>query len=169
MGRIQAGAVTPSIEPCDLAELVESSVRRDRAASGTARLAVEVSEDLPPVLADEVLFQAALGNIVDNALQHAVGSSVVRIRASAPTPGTVSLEIDDDGPGVPADALPHLFDRFYRVVPAAEPARQGLGIGLAITRGFVEAMGGSIEAEASDLGGLRIRITLAAAGGEGGA
>jgi two-component system sensor histidine kinase KdpD len=167
LGRIQAGAVKPSLEPFDLAELVESSVRRERAAGGTPRLAVEVSEDLPPVLVDEVLFQAALGNVVDNALQHAAGSKLVRIRASAPTPGKVRLEIDDDGPGVPADALPHLFDRFYRVAPAAEPARQGLGIGLAIARGFVEAMDGSIEAEASDLGGLRIRMTLPAVGGEG--
>ncbi len=169
MGRIQAGAVTPMLEPFDLTELVGSSVRRECATGGTARLVVEVSEDLPPVLVDEVLFQAALDNVVDNALQHAKDATVVRIRASARTASDVSLEIDDDGPGVPADALPHLFDRFYRVAPAAEPARQGLGIGLAIARGFVEAMGGSIDAETSDLGGLRIRITLAAADGEGGA
>ena len=64
---------------------------------------------------------------------------------------------------VPPASLAHLFDRFYRVPTAAEearPARQGLGMGLAIARGFLEAMGGSIEAIPIDTGGISIRIRL---------
>jgi len=59
-----------------------------------------------------------------------------------------------------------LFDRFYRVSAHADAGRKGLGLGLAIARGFVEAMGGSVSAERSDLGGLRIRLTLQAAPAE---
>jgi two-component system sensor histidine kinase KdpD len=167
MGRIQAGALRPLLEPFDLAELVESNLRRgDRTRAD--KVVVQVGEELPPVMADEVLFEAALGNLVDNALRHATGASTVRIRAAVAPPDCVHLDVDDDGPGVPAAALPHLFDRFYRVSAAAETSRQGLGLGLAIARGFVEAMGGTIEAGPSDLGGLRIRITLAAAADEAG-
>ena len=68
--------------------------------------------------------------------------------------------MDDAGPGVPDDALPHLFERFYRVRAGQEGPRHGMGLGLAIAKGFVEAMGGTIAAESSVLGGLGIRIRL---------
>jgi signal transduction histidine kinase len=76
----------------------------------------------------------------------------------------VALTVDDAGPGVPADALPRLFDRFYRVPGGEESARRGLGMGLAIARGFVEAMGATIEAGPSELGGLRVTLRLPSAG-----
>ena len=123
-----------------------------------------IPDDLPPVLVDAVLFDVALGNVIDNAALHAPPDAVVRLDGLHRwTRSWVLLAVDDAGPGVPADALPHLFDRFYRVRAGQEQARHGLGMGLAIARGFVEAMGGTIEAEPSPLGGLGIRIRLAAA------
>jgi two-component system, OmpR family, sensor histidine kinase KdpD len=163
MGRIQSGDVRPDVRPYDLAELIETTLRTHAASPGTRRPVVSIPEDLPPVLVDAVLFDVALGNVIDNATGHATSSSEVRLSASVPDPGTVLVCVDDDGPGVPVDALPHLFDRFYRVRTDHESARHGLGLGLAIARGFVEAMSGTIDAEASPLGGLGIRIRLPAA------
>jgi signal transduction histidine kinase len=89
----------------------------------------------------------------------------VRVSARPSEGGAIVLAVDDAGPGVPADALPHLFERFYRVRSGPEGSRHGMGLGLAIAKGFVEAMGGAITAQTSDLGGLGIRIELPAAPG----
>jgi len=165
MSRIQAGAVRPTLEAFDLTELVAAALAQERDPARASRVRVDINGELP-VLADEVMFAAAFGNIVDNALRHAAGSSMVRVRAVRAHDGRIVLDVDDDGAGVPAEALPHLFDRFYRVSTQADAGRKGLGLGLAIARGFVEAIGGSISAERSDLGGLRIRLTLQAAPAE---
>jgi two-component system sensor histidine kinase KdpD len=163
MGRIQAGALRPDLRPYDLADLVETTLRAHPEAPGRRRPTTQIPDDLPPVLVDAVLFDVALGNVIDNAALHAPPDAVVILKASLADADLVLLAVDDAGPGVPADTLPHLFDRFYRVRAGQEQARHGLGMGLAIARGFVEAMGGTIEAEPSPLGGLGIRIRLASA------
>jgi two-component system, OmpR family, sensor histidine kinase KdpD len=163
MGRIQAGALRPDLRPYDLADLVETALRAHPADSGRPRPVTLIPDALPPVLVDAVLFDVALGNVIDNAALYAGPDAIVRLTASMTDEELVLLAVDDAGPGVPADALPHLFDRFYRVRAGQERARRGMGMGLAIARGFVEAMGGTIEAEPSPLGGLGIRIRLATA------
>ena len=75
----------------------------------------------------------------------------------------VRVTVEDGGPGVPRSALPHLFDKFYRVQQRGDGSRPGTGIGLAVVRGLTEAMGGSVSARRSDLGGLAIDIDLPAA------
>ena len=163
MGRIQSGGIRPDLQPYELAELVETALRHH--ASGPAQRAIEavVPGDLPPVLADAVLFDVALGNVLENAVAHTHPDARVRIEARADGPDRLLLSVDDGGPGVPADALPHLFERFYRVRASQEGSRHGMGLGLAIAEGFVEAMGGTIAAEPSELGGLGVRIRLPAA------
>jgi two-component system sensor histidine kinase KdpD len=163
MGRIQAGALRPDLRPYDLADLVETTLRAHSEDPDRPRPAISIPDDLPPVLVDAVLFDVALGNVIDNAALHAPPDAVVKLTASMVDAELVLLAVDDAGPGVPADALPHVFDRFYRVRVGQEQARHGLGMGLAIARGFVEAMGGTIEAEPSPLGGLGVRIRLVAA------
>ncbi len=160
MSRIQAGALHPDVEAYELAELVETAVREVGPDQATRRISVAVSHELPPVAVDAVLFDAALQNVLDNALRHAPAPAPVVVRANVAEIGTVVLSVDDGGPGVPPEALPFLFDRFYRVPNDAEPARHGIGMGLAIARGFIEAMDGSIEAGPSELGGLRVAIGL---------
>ena len=166
MGRIQAGAVRADLRPYDPGELVETALRH-RSRGGDRAFTVDVPDDLPAVLVDAVLFDVALGNLVANAQRYTPSGAAIRIRARPDGAGAVVLDVDDAGPGVPADALPHLFDRFYRVPDPAGSSRQGLGMGLAIARGFTEAMGGEASAEASDLGGLRVRLRLRAAPEEG--
>ncbi len=160
MGRIQSGAIRPDLRPYDLGELVETTLRHKAADPGQRPVDVTVPDDLPPVLADAVLVNVALGNVVDNALVHTPGDARVRVSAGLGEPGWAEITVDDAGPGVPRDALPHLFERFYRVRAGQEGPRHGMGLGLAIAKGFVEAMGGTIAAEVSDLGGLAVRIRL---------
>jgi two-component system sensor histidine kinase KdpD len=168
MGRIQAGAIHPDLRPYDVGELVETALR-NRSRPGSARpVTLDLPDDLPAALVDAVLFDVALGNVIANADRYAPGAADLRIRARAAT-GVVDLAVDDGGPGVPTDALPHLFDRFYRVPEPAGSSRQGMGMGLAIARGFVEAMGGTVTAEPSDLGGLRVCLRLPVAPEEDGA
>ncbi len=163
MGRIQAGGIRADLRPYDLAELVETTLRHHPSAGSRRPIEVAVPDDLPPVLADAVLADVALGNVIENAEAHTPAEARIRVSGDTPASGWVVLAVDDGGPGVPEDALPHLFDRFYRVQVGQEAGRHGMGLGLAIAKGFVEAMGGTISAEASDLGGLGVRIRLPAA------
>jgi two-component system sensor histidine kinase KdpD len=167
MGRVQAGALAPDLRPYDLGELVETTLRNHPADGPAHPVAMAVPDDLAPVLADAVLFDVALGNVIDNAAVHSPAGTRISVTASAPEPGWLLVAVDDSGPGVPPDTLPHLFDRFYRVPAGREGARHGMGMGLAIARGFLEAMGGSISAEPSPLGGLGVRFRLPAAPEEG--
>jgi two-component system sensor histidine kinase KdpD len=166
MGRIQSGSIRPDLRPYDVAELIETALRHHPPDRAARTVEVVVPDDLPPVLADAVLVDVALGNVVDNAASHTPTNATVRIVARAEG-RMVVLAVDDAGPGVPAEALPHLFERFYRVRTGQEGARRGMGLGLAIARGFVEAMGGVITAQTSDLGGLAVRIALPTAVVEG--
>ena len=162
MGRIQAGELHPDLEPHELSEIVETALRRSMPATPGRRLVVDIPDSLPLVLVDARLFDVALGNVLDNAHRHTPGATRIGLGASLDGDGLI-LAVDDDGPGVPAAAMEHLFDRFYRVPTATDEtrqARQGLGMGLAIARGFLEAMGGSIEAAPSASGGLCIRMRL---------
>ena len=163
MGRIQAGAVRAELSPYDLRELVETALRRRTAEPGMLAPRVDIPDDLPPVLADAVLFDEAFGNVVDNAAAHAPGAAA-RITARQAKSDRIVLAVDDAGPGVPDETLDRLFERFYRGTDAAAGARRGLGMGLAIAKGFTEAMGGTIVASRSELGGLRIELHLRTAG-----
>ena len=163
MGRIQAGAVRAELQPYDLRELVETTLRRRAGEPDGAAPVVDIPDDLPPVLADAVLFDGAFGNVVDNAAAHAPGAAA-RISARIGAGDRLVLAVDDAGPGVPDEALDRVFERFYRVADTTAGARRGLGMGLAIAKGFTEAMGGTITAGRSELGGLRLELHLLAAG-----
>lgn len=115
--------------------------------------------DPPPVSADPVLLETVLVNVLDNAVKH--GGGAIRIRAEERM-GAVQLVIEDDGPGIPAGLLAHVFDRFTRAhEPAAAP---GAGLGLSICKGLIEAMGGTIalQSPTSAGTGTRVLITLTA-------
>jgi two-component system sensor histidine kinase KdpD len=168
MGRIQSGSIRPDLRPYDLAELVETTLRHHPWDRGTRPVEVDVAEDLLPVLADAVLVDVALGNVLDNAASHTPADARLRITAHAAEPGWAVIAVDDAGPGVPDEALPRLFERFFRVRVEQEGPRHGMGLGLAVAKGFVEAMGGTVSAEGSELGGLGIRIRLPLAPAEDG-
>jgi signal transduction histidine kinase len=95
------------------------------------------------------------------------GGPQARIRVSASTrtepAARVILTVEDNGPGVPPEAVPHLFEKFFRVARRGEGSRRGLGIGLSVVKGLTEAMGGRVTTRTGELGGLAIDLDLAAA------
>jgi two-component system sensor histidine kinase KdpD len=162
MSRIEAGELQPNLEVFELRDLVDGALARSASAMGDRRrlVTVEVPANLPPVLADEVFVGQVLANTVDNALKYAGPDVPIRISARSIGDGIIRVTVEDGGQGVPADAIPRLFEKFYRVPRKGEGSRRGTGIGLSVVRGLVEAMGGKVAARASPLGGLAIDIEL---------
>ena len=114
------------------------------------------------VRADAILVEQALSNVVNNAISHTPNGTRVMIDAQV-SPDAVVLRVTDDGPGIPADILPRVFEKFVRSrrQNATRSDRgEGTGLGLAIAKGVVEAHGGSITAESPVAAGFSTRITL---------
>ena len=162
LGRIEGGALHPSLELYDLADIIEPVVERIRPMLAPSDLEVAVAQNLPAVRADGMFVDQILTNLLENAARYAAGRRI-RVSARQARVGRVDLVVEDAGPGVPAAALPHLFERFYRA-PRRQGSRVegGSGIGLAVVRGLAEAMGGSADARQSSLGGLAVVVRLPA-------
>lgn len=126
-------------------------------------LSVEISPELPAVLADEQRVGQVLGNLVGNALRYVPAGGRVKI-AAQPNGALVEIAVSDTGPGLPETDLPHVFDRFWRGEKSRARASGGAGLGLAIARQLVEAQGGRIWASNEPGGGLRVAFTLPVAG-----
>jgi len=162
LSRIEAGSLQPDLEPLVLVDAVTPVVDRLRPILGDRPIDIAIPDDLPPVRADAVFLDALLANLVENVARHTTEPARLRISAAADA-GRVRLAIDDGGLGVPAGERDRLFEKFHRLPPPTEGSRRGLGVGLAIVRGMAEAMGGTANAEASELGGLRVEVDLPAA------
>jgi signal transduction histidine kinase len=125
--------------------------------------------ELPPVRVDPTFLDQILDNLFENVARYAGPSVELAVVASAVPPGdVVRLTVEDGGGGVPDEALPRLFDKFYRV-PGRGSTSKGSGVGMAVVRGFAEAMGARVSARRSRLGGLAVDLDLplAAAPGSG--
>jgi two-component system sensor histidine kinase KdpD len=160
LGRIEGGALHPSLELYDLADLVDPVVERMTPSLAPAHVNVDVPAELPAVQVDAIFVDQILTNLLENAARYAAGK---QINVSAKAVGDqVWLIVADAGPGVPAAVLPHLFERFYRA-PRRQGSRSegGSGIGLAVVKGLTEAMGGSVLARPSSMGGLEVVVRLA--------
>jgi two-component system sensor histidine kinase KdpD len=162
LSRIEAGSLRPELEPLVLADAVGPVVERLRPILGARPITVSIPDELSPVQADAVLLDGLVSNLVENVARHAPEPAALQISAREDA-GRIRLAIDDGGAGVPEAERERLFDKFYRAPSAAAGSRRGLGVGLAIVRGMAEAMGGTVTAEQSRLGGLRIEVELPAA------
>jgi signal transduction histidine kinase len=163
MSRIDAGVLQPQVAPYVLADLLERTAERMVPLLQPRTLELAVPADLEPVRVDEVWIDQVLTNLLENAARYTPADATVRITARAEE-GGVRLTIADDGPGVPATALPRLFEKFYRAPRPREGSRRGSGIGLSVVRGLVDAMGGRIEARAVEPHGLAVDLWLPVAG-----
>lgn len=158
MTRLGHGALRPQAAPVDLAELVGSARHRLRAPLRGHVVRTEVPDHLPLVLADGVLLEQVLVNILDNAAKYAPAASTIIIAARV-AGTTVALSVTDGGPGIPPAEQERVFDMFYRVTEG-DRQRAGTGLGLAICKGLVEAMGGAIRAETASPDGSGTRIVI---------
>jgi two-component system sensor histidine kinase KdpD len=162
LSRIEAGVLRADLDVYDLDDLVGRSL--ERLTSRMAGRPLEVALSAPPVEVDPTFLDEAVTNIIENALKYAPASAPLRVTATGgEVPGRIRLTIEDGGAGVPEETLPRLFDKFYRVPGSGRGSRSGTGIGLAVVRGLVEAMGGEVRARRSELGGLAVDIDLVAA------
>ncbi|MEA2756738.1 MAG: two-component system, OmpR family, sensor histidine kinase KdpD [Aliidongia sp.] len=161
MTRLESGALEPKRGYVDIGEIVGSSLDRTGKILGRHKIAVEITPDLPMLDVDAVLLEQVLVNLLDNAGKYAPSGSEIRVEAYR-SPATITIDVIDEGPGIPHDALERIFDKFYRV-RAGDRQRAGTGLGLAICRGFVEALGGTIVAlNRPDRSGAILRVSFPA-------
>jgi signal transduction histidine kinase len=145
VSRMEAGGLQLDRSQLPLAPLLAEVEEqfRELARSRGVDLACHADPAIPQVLADRRRLVQALSNLIDNALRLTPAGGTVTVEA-LPAPGYVEFVVRDTGPGIPAEHLPHLFDRFWQ---GARARRGGAGLGLAIVKGIVEAHGGHIFAE----------------------
>ncbi|MFJ9418749.1 DUF4118 domain-containing protein [Streptomyces sp. NPDC101227] len=158
MSRLQTGTVTPLIREIDLDEVVPMALGGVPEGSVT----LDIPEELPIVAVDPGLLERSVANLVENAVKYSPDGAAVLVSASA-LGDRVELRIADRGPGVPDSAKGRIFEPFQRYGDA--PRGAGVGLGLAVARGFAEAMGGTLAAEDTPGGGMTMVLTLSAAAG----
>jgi len=118
-----------------------------------------VLEGAATVSGDRLMLQRALGNLLSNAIRHTATGETVRVGLGTSIDGTVSIVVENTGAEIPAEAIPKLFERFYRVDPSRQRDGNGAGLGLAIVKSIVDAHGGNIDV-VSGAGRTRFRIIL---------
>ncbi|WP_108007497.1 MULTISPECIES: sensor histidine kinase KdpD [unclassified Streptomyces] len=156
MSRLQTGTVTPLIREVDLDEVVPMAL----VAVPEGSVGLDVPESLPMVGVDPGLLERAMANLVENAVKYSPPGKAVLVAASA-IADRVEVRVVDRGPGVPDEAKERIFEPFQRYGDA--PRGAGVGLGLAVARGFTEAMGGTLDAEDTPGGGLTMVLTLRSA------
>jgi two-component system sensor histidine kinase KdpD len=155
MSRLQAGALALALQPIDMADVVAAAV--DTVGPPAREVAIDVPDDLPDVLADPALLERAVANLVANSLRHGAPAGPPLVTAAS-RGGRVELRVVDTGPGVPREDWDRIFLPFQRL--GDHDAGSGVGLGLALSRGLVEAMGGTLVPEATPGGGLTMVISL---------
>lgn len=151
LSRLQAGVLSVSLEPVSVLQVLTDAARR-----GSQRVRLEVADDLPLVVADPGLLERVMANLVDNADRYEPSGGQIVVAAC--TRGRrVEIAVIDHGPGVSPDRLAEIFRPFQHF---SDRAVGGVGLGLAIARGFVEAMGGTIAPAATPGGGLTMTVSV---------
>ncbi|MFI1194942.1 DUF4118 domain-containing protein [Micromonospora sp. NPDC020750] len=165
MSRLQAGALGVAAVAIGLEDVVPRAL--DELGPDAADVATDIPADLPAALTDPGLLERVLVNIVANALRHSPPGRPPTVTASAHA-GQVELRVIDTGPGIPEDQWEHVFLPFQRL--GDRDNQTGVGLGLALSRGLAEAMGGTITPETTPGGGLTmvLRLPAAAPTGTGG-
>jgi two-component system, OmpR family, sensor histidine kinase KdpD len=159
MTKLESGAVVPNTMRQDIGEIVGSVLRRASKILAHHKVSLDLAADMPMLELDAVLFEQVLFNLLDNAAKYAAAGTTISIRSQRDK-NSMTLQIIDEGDGIPATELESVFDKFYRA-QKGDHVRPGTGLGLAISRGFVEAMRGTISAtNRTDRSGAVLTIRL---------
>jgi len=159
MTQLESGALEPQRSPVDLEDAIVAATKSAGRLLNHHRLHLDITNDLPMLRLDFVLFGQVLFNLIDNAAKYASHQTEILVRARREE-DSLRIEVIDEGPGIPDSDLERIFDKFFRV-HGGDRRRAGTGLGLAICRGLVEIMGGNIYAEnRQDRSGARFVITF---------
>ncbi len=157
ISRLQAGVLPLAVGPTDLEAVLYNAVN-SLADAGSA-IAIELSDELPPVQAGPGLLERALANVMVNAQTWSPPGRAVRVRAGV-VDDRVEVHIVDQGPGIPADRRARIFEPFQHRDDAGGGRARGLGLGLAIAKGFTETMGGELTVDDTPAGGTTFIFSL---------
>lgn len=156
---VETGKLTLEKEPCNPSRLIRELIQamQSQAEKAGVALAEETEADLPPVEVDTARIREVLENLISNALRYTSAGGTVRIgcRRLPGNPDLLEFSVADDGRGIPAEDLPHIFDRYFKSRDSG-----GTGLGLAIAKRLVEAHGGTIEARNNPGGGTIVRFRI---------
>jgi len=156
LSRLERG-LAPQLDPRPISPAGTIATVVEAFGDGTHRVLVECAEPLPDVLADPDALDRVLKNLLSNALKYSPPGTEVRVSASV-VDGRVEIAVADAGRGIPASALPRLFEPYYRV-PGSEGI-QGTGLGLGVVKALVEAHGGTVSVASEPGKGTRVAFTL---------
>lgn len=163
LAETDSGELRLNRESCPVSELIEAEVGRWQQQARMRRigLSLQVRPGLPALELDRMRISQALGNVLRNALQHTGAGGRITVTAGPETEGRAALTISDDGAGVDAADLPHLFDRLYRADQSRNRRTGGAGLGLAIAHAIITAHAGTIQVESAGPGqGTTVRLSL---------
>jgi len=163
LSRVEAGLTTLEMERVDLPLLLGEAVTTfwPRAESAGVTLTLDAAPELPPVRASAPQIRQVIDNLLDNALKHSSAGGIITV-SCRPTNGQVAVSVTDTGQGIPAQDLPHVFERFYRADKARSRSggTSGTGLGLSIVRSVIEAHNGQVSIESQEGKGTSVRFTL---------
>jgi signal transduction histidine kinase len=159
INRLERGQVRLEPRAVDLAETIGLAARDLVGSAPTHPVALDLEPGLPPVWADEGRLLQVLANLLSNAVRYSPGGGPITIRARRDDDRVV-VSVSDRGIGIPADKLPRIFERFYRVENETTRTVRGTGLGLAICKRLIEAQGGTIWVEAQEGVGSTFSFTL---------
>lgn len=157
LSRLQAGALNVVARPTSLEDVLYAAV--GSLGSGASRVVIDTAGRLAAIDTDAGLLERALANVVDNALAWSPESKVVRVEAAA-VAEHVDIRVIDNGPGIPREQRQHVFEPFQRLGDGRGHRPDGVGLGLAVARGFVQAVGGEITIDDTPGGGTTVVISL---------
>lgn len=156
MTRLESGQLAPRLDWCEMNDLFRASVQKLRKELARHTVIISVQESMPLIKLDFGLMEQVFVNLLYNASLYTPAGSTITLSARMEEKNCL-LTVEDNGPGVPKEALEHLFTKFYRV-PGSRAG--GTGLGLSIVKGYVEAHQGSITAENNPHGGAKFTISI---------
>ncbi|HSJ10913.1 MAG TPA: ATP-binding protein [Longimicrobiales bacterium] len=166
LSRLESGGWRPEPQRVNVLDMIDDAWSSCSDAAGRRRIAFQPPAHGATVTADPGALRQVLSNLLENALRYTADGGRIEVAVNAPHVSDdernplVTVEVRDNGAGIPSDALPRIFERFYRADPARSRAQGGTGLGLSIVKHLVESMGGDVSAE-SELGkGTVVRFRL---------
>jgi signal transduction histidine kinase len=173
--KAQSSRPTYDLRPVEVESIIESALAVSKPAIQEAgvEVAKQIAPDLPPVMADQASLTNCVQNLLSNALKYGNEGGWVAVKASA-EPGhngrEVQISVEDRGPGIDPQDLPHIFEPFYRGARATSAQIHGTGLGLSLVKDFMEAQGGrvTVKSEPGQGSAFTLHVPAAGAGHNGG-